>query len=94
MLIWALVRPARRVWIEALALAALLFAAVPFVNALTTPRNLFASFAAGDWLFAAFDAVMLLLAAGFGWAARKAARPRSVRAPRRAPQASDTVAAA
>ena len=93
-LIWALVRPARRVWIEALALAALLFAAVPFVNALTTPRNLFASFAAGDWLFAAFDAVMLLLAAGFGWAARKAARPRSVRAPRRAPQASDTVAAA
>ncbi len=91
-LLWALVRPARRAWVEGLSLAALLFAAVPFVNALTTSRNLFASLAAGDWLFVAFDGVMLLLAAGFGLAARKAARARPVPTPRRAPPAPETPA--
>ena len=83
MLLWAVVRPARRAWIEGLAATALLFAAVPVVNALTTPRNLFASLFAGDWLFVAFDCIMLLLATGFGWAARKVARRQPGRVSRR-----------
>lgn len=93
-LLWAMVRPARRTWIEALTLAALLFAAVPFVNALTTPRNLFASLAAGDWLFVAFDGVMLLMAASFGWAARKAARIRGTSLSRRSAELSEPIATA
>ncbi|HWV60113.1 MAG TPA: PepSY-associated TM helix domain-containing protein [Sphingopyxis sp.] len=72
--IWALARPARRAWLEALSATALAFALVPVVNALTTDRSLFASLAAGDSVFAAFDGAMLLIAAGFGWAALKLAR--------------------
>src|SRR3546814_1037263 len=69
--IWALARPARHAWLETLAATALAFAAVPVVNALTTDRSLFASFAVGDSVFAGFDGAMLLIAAGFGWAALK-----------------------
>ena len=68
--------PARRAWPEALSATALAFASVPLVNALTTDRSLVASLAAGDSLFAMFDGVMLVLAAGFGWAALKVARRR------------------
>lgn len=82
-LLWAIARPVRRAWIEALTLAALLFAAVPIVNALLTSRGLFASLVAGDWLFVGFDGVMLLLAAACGWAARKTAHRRPVAAKRR-----------
>ncbi|MGK6320481.1 PepSY-associated TM helix domain-containing protein [Sphingomonas sp. DT-204] len=94
MLAWAIVRPARQAWVEGLSAAALLFAAVPVVNALTTPRNLVASLAAGDWLFVGFDGVMLVLAAGFGWAARKAGRIRSARARRSEPAVAEAMAAA
>jgi len=72
--VWALARPARRAWFETLTATALAFASVPLVNALTTDRSLFASLAAGDTVFATFDGAMLLVAAGFGWAAMKAAR--------------------
>ncbi len=94
MLAWAIVRPIRRAWIEGLAAAALLFAAVPVVNSLTTPRGLFPSLVAGDWLFVGFDSIMLLLAAGFGWAAHKSARVRAVRAPRRMADHADAMVAA
>src|SRR3546814_10391852 len=70
MLAWAMVRPARRAWIEGLAAAATLFALVPLVDALMVSRNLFTGLAAGDWLFVGFDAVMVLLAASFACAAR------------------------
>jgi hypothetical protein len=76
-LLWSLVRPAARAWPEMLGLAAALFAAVPLVNAVTTPRGLPVSLLAGDWLFVSFDLVMLLLALGFAMAARKAARKRA-----------------
>src|SRR3546814_13432089 len=62
-LAWAMVRPARRAWIEGLAAAATLFALVPLVDALMVSRNFFTGLAAGDWLFVGFDAVMVLLAA-------------------------------
>ncbi|TCM15690.1 putative iron-regulated membrane protein [Novosphingobium sp. PhB165] len=82
-LIWALLRPAARAWLEALRLAALLFAAVPLVNAFTTSRGLPVSLMRGDWLFVAFDMVMLSLAAAFALAAaRLAARQRKASAGR------------
>src|SRR3546814_1163767 len=46
MLAWAMVRPARRAWIEGLAAAATLFALVPLVDALMVSRNLFTGLAA------------------------------------------------
>lgn len=72
--IYAALRPVRRGWIETLAAAAAMFAAVPVVNALTTERNVIASMLVGDWTRAGVDLVMLALAAGFLFAARRAAR--------------------
>lgn len=72
-LLWTIARPYRRAWVECLVLASGLFAAVPVVNALTVPRNMLTGLMTGDWLFVAFDIAMLVLAFGFGWAARKAA---------------------
>jgi uncharacterized iron-regulated membrane protein len=91
-LAWAIARPEKRAWIEALGLCAALFAAVPLVNALTVPRNGVTGLIAGDWLFVAFDLAMLLLALGFGFAARKAARAKAA-APRRARAAAAAVTA-
>lgn len=69
-LVWAFLRPARRAWLETLAVATALYAAIPPINALTTGRGLAPSLLAGDWAFAGFDLMMLALAAGFaftGW---------------------------
>jgi len=76
--VWATGRPAQRVWTETLVAAAVSFASVPIVSALTTDRSLVSSLFAGDWVFAGFDLSMLLLAAGFGWAASKARRRSAV----------------
>lgn len=85
-LVWAIARPARRAWVEVLTAGAVLYAAIPVVNAVTTSRNPIASIAAGDWLFPSFDLVMLAIAAALGWSARKVHRSTSkatgVRAPR------------
>jgi uncharacterized iron-regulated membrane protein len=87
-LVWAIVRPLRRAWIEGLSAAALLYASVPVVNAMTTPRNLFASLIGQDWLFLAFDGVMLAFAGASGWMAWKVSRGgfRSRRTRRSAPR--------
>ncbi|WP_157215655.1 PepSY-associated TM helix domain-containing protein [Flavisphingomonas formosensis] len=69
----SLLRPVRRAWIETLAVAAVAFASVPVVNALTTDRGLIRSIASGDGLFVAFDLVMLSVAACLGFAAWRAA---------------------
>lgn len=58
-----LLRPARRAWREGFAVGALLFAAIPVVNALTTSRGLFRSLATGDWLFVSVDLATLAAAA-------------------------------
>ncbi|MEM9594274.1 MAG: PepSY-associated TM helix domain-containing protein [Acidobacteriota bacterium] len=82
--LWALLRPAARAWPETLSAAALLYAAVPVVNGLSTPRGLVPSLAAGDWVFVSFDLVMVLLAAVYAGAARVAAR-KAAPSPRTAP---------
>lgn len=91
-MLWASLRQPRRAWVELLATVAALFTLVPAVNAITTDRNLVASLAAGDWVFAGFDLTMLALAAVFAWAARKTLRHRTRQWPtrRRAPLAEAT----
>ena len=42
--------------------AAALYSLLPVLNALTSERNLWASFSSGDWVFVGFD----LTALGFG----------------------------
>lgn len=85
-LVWALARPTRRAWIEVLGAGAVLYAAIPVVNAITTPRNPIASLAAGDWLFPTFDLVMLATAATLGWSARKVHRHAAKLPQQRAPR--------
>ena len=75
-LLYALVRPVRRAWIELCILGALAFASVPVVSAALTGRNLFASLARGDWTYAAVELMQLAAAAGFALIAWKVSRAR------------------
>ncbi|RIV80921.1 PepSY domain-containing protein [Aurantiacibacter xanthus] len=87
--LWGAIRPVRRAWVETLGITAALFLAIVPVDALTTSRGLLASLMAGDWAYVGFDIVMLLLAAGFGFAARKASgakRSTSARKTYRTPE--------
>jgi len=73
-LLHALVRRGRAAWVEQLTLAASLFAAVPLLNALTTPYHLGVTLAAGDWAMAGFDLACLASGLLLGWAAWKMQR--------------------
>lgn len=61
-LLYAMMRPAKRAWIELLWLAAAMLALLPVLNALTTDRPFWRSIAQGDWVFAGFDLMMLAFA--------------------------------
>lgn len=84
-LVWAFLRPARRAWLETLAAATALYAAIPLVNAATTTRGVIPSLLAGDRTFAVFDLMMLALAAGFAFTGWTLARhkPRAMPARKR-----------
>lgn len=69
LLIHAALRTTPRAWYEQLTLAAIAYAALPLVNALTTDRGLILSLTSGDWVFAGFDLTLLALSALFGYAA-------------------------
>ncbi|TCP32731.1 putative iron-regulated membrane protein [Sphingomonas sp. BK235] len=73
-----LARPAKRAWRELFALGALLFGAIPFVNAATTDRGFLASLRAGDGLFVGFDLAMVAIAAVLGLASWMAGRERQM----------------
>lgn len=62
-LAWALVRPAKKAWVELLALAAVLLALLPVLNAFSTDRPLWRSLWEGDWVFAGFELSLLAFAA-------------------------------
>ncbi len=62
-LLYTLVRPVRRAWIELLWVGAAALALLPVLNLLTTDRGLPASLAAGDWVMAGVDLGLLGLAA-------------------------------
>lgn len=76
--IHAMVRRGRSAWVEQLALAALLFCAVPLLNALTTPYHLGATLAQGDWMMAGFDLACLVSGLFLAWAAWKMQRSGQV----------------
>ena len=69
MLVLPWVRPAHRAWVEALGLAAIAYAALPVLNALTTGQHLGNSIPAGAWAVAGFDLAALAAGLGFGLAA-------------------------
>jgi uncharacterized iron-regulated membrane protein len=68
-IVYGLLRPEKRAWVEVLSLAALAFGLVPLLNALTTDRHLGVTLPAGDWGLAGFDLSMLTLALLLGAAA-------------------------
>ena len=90
-LLHALLRPGRRAWGEQLMLAAVLFAGLPLLNALTTDTGLHHSIAQGDWLIAALDLTALGCGLFLAWVAAKMLRPpvlapkRAARTPKAAP---------
>lgn len=70
----ALIRRGRTAWVEQLALAALLFCAVPLLNALTTPYHLGVTLTQGDYALAGFDLACLGSGLFLAWAAWKMQR--------------------
>lgn len=69
--LWSFLRPTKAAWRETLIACALLFAAVPVINALTTSRGLYQSLQQQDWLFASFDITMLVTAMLLAGAAKR-----------------------
>lgn len=66
-------RPRQAAWREQLGLGAVLFVALPLLNAITTARGLPASLPGGDWALAGFDLMALatgLLLAWLAWRQR------------------------
>lgn len=76
-------RPAGRAWIEQLSLAALAFAGLPVLNALTTGNGLLHSVPAGDWAMAGVDFTALAWGLLLAWTVAKLRRqvnqPQAVR---------------
>jgi uncharacterized iron-regulated membrane protein len=70
-LLHGILRRGRQGWVEQLSFAALLFAAIPLLNALTTSQHLGASLATGDWAMAGFDLTCLASGVFLAWAAWK-----------------------
>lgn len=73
-LLHAMVRRGRATWVDQLGLAALLFCAVPLLNAMTTPWHLGVTLIQGDWIMAGFDLTCLGSGVFLAWAAWKMQR--------------------
>ncbi|MFO6419032.1 PepSY-associated TM helix domain-containing protein [Hylemonella sp. W303a] len=70
----AVVRPAKRAWIEQFWLAAVLLALLPVLSALTTERPLWHSLTQGDAAYIGFELTLWLLATLHAWLAIRTAR--------------------
>jgi hypothetical protein len=84
-LIHAMLRRGRQGWVEQLSLGALLFMAIPLLNAFTTSQHLGVSLVSGDWVMAGFDLTCLASGLFLAWAAwkmhhRTAPQPKAARA--------------
>ena len=82
-LVWALVRPAKRAWVELLAVAAGLCFLLPIANMLGLGQGMQSSLAQAGWLFLSFDLSLWLLAivhAAMAWrvARHQPAKARAV----------------
>lgn len=83
-LLHALVRPAKRAWIELFWLGAVSLALLPVGNALTTDRPLWRSLAQADWTFAAVELMFWAFAALLAYLAIRTSRhvPKGRTAPK------------
>ncbi len=80
MFLFAALRPPARAWREQALLAAIVFGALPVLNAMTTSRHLVRSLADGDVVMAGFDLVALAtgaMFAGIAWVARRRPLPHA-----------------
>ncbi len=68
-MIFPFLRPLKKFWVEMLIAAAVLFFAVPIVNAITTDKHIIATAIAQDWTLLTFDLLMLIFGAKFLFAA-------------------------
>ncbi|MCI3205943.1 MULTISPECIES: PepSY-associated TM helix domain-containing protein [Pandoraea] len=82
-LLYALVRPAKRAWIELLWAGAAVLALLPIVNAVTTSRGFWHSVTTGDWVYAGVDAMLWAFAALHAWLAVRTARHKPKTKPAR-----------
>jgi uncharacterized iron-regulated membrane protein len=82
----AMLRRGRAAWVDQLALAALLFCAVPLLNAMTTPYHLGVTLAQGDWAMAGFELTCLGSGVFLAWAAWKMQRSAHARSVTRTPR--------
>ena len=81
-------RPVARAWPETLAVSAIAFALIPWVNLATTDRGFVASFARGDLLFVGVDLATSAIGGLLGIAAWRTAKPKStLKTPRRVARA-------
>ena len=78
----AVLRSVAQAWREQSLLAALTFASLPLLNAITTQRHLATSLPAGDWVLAGFDLTCLAAAVMFALIARHQYKTKSPLAPR------------
>lgn len=74
LLLYPLVRPLRRAWIDEFRLAAALCGLLPVLNWLTTSRHLGNTLPAGDWVLAGFDLTLLAFGVAFALIAERLAR--------------------
>ncbi len=83
-LLYALVRPAKRAWVELLWIGAAVLALLPVLNAVTTSRGLWHSLSTGDWAYVGVDLMLWALAALHAWLAIRTARHKPKSKPVRA----------
>jgi hypothetical protein len=98
-LLWALacavVRPSRMGWSVPLGAAGLVWALLPFINALTTHTHLGVTLPAGEWVWASMDLAFLatgLLLGWLSWRLRPGRWPRGTTAAAKAPRAAPAAA--
>ena len=82
-LLHAMLRPAKRAWIEQLWIATAALALLPIVSAFTTERPLWRSLLAGDWVFAGLELTLWALAALHALLAIRTMRHSAKRKPAR-----------
>jgi uncharacterized iron-regulated membrane protein len=88
-LLHAILRPAKRAWLEQLWAGVVVLALLPVFNLVATSRGLIDSVRSGDWVFVGVDMMLLALAALLAELARRTARHRPrVKPARRAARAS------
>ena len=73
-LLHAMLRPARRAWVEQFWAAAALLALLPVASAVVTERPLWNSLIQGDWVFAGIELMLWVLAALHVWLALRTGR--------------------